>query len=588
METGRVVGSGPSRRLYSVPLVVAVTGHRDLVPAEVPAIRERVRTFLEDLRSQSPDRDILLMSPLAEGADRLAAEEALALGLPLTVLLPMPRDQYVADFASAESRAHFDSLCAAATDVFELPLTPGNTIALIEGQGANRSRQYAQTGVFLSAHCHILLALWDGNESDSLGGTAQVVRFHQDDVMPGYTTSVATSRLALTDDESDLVYHIVCSRSRPGCEPVPGLRPLECWWYTRDERAPRTRELPERYRVIFERTNEFNLDMRRHVAAIAAGGYPLLDSARVAELPSGLKDIDEIFTAADWLAIHYQRLTVWTIRASHVFVFLIGVTYVSYTDVVADRLLLFVLLAQMLVAGALGYVATRGEWHRKYLDYRTLAEGLRVQFYWAAAGVRSGNASKFSHDNFLQMQDPDLGWIRNVMRVTGTECDVEADESRTGLDLALRDWIGDDRQGQLGYFRRKTAERLAKSHATERLSNFGLWASAATLALLLFVSSDVLESFRANLVFAVGCVLLMIGVRQSYAKATGESEIIKQYEFMIRIFGNARRRLDQASSDGDQRRILKVLGDSALEEHAEWILMHRQRSIDARDIMRLS
>ena len=588
MATGRVVGSGPSRRLYSVPLVVAVTGHRDLVPAEVPAIRERVRTFLEDLRSQSPDRDILLMSPLAEGADRLAAEEALALGLPLTVLLPMPRDQYVADFASAESRAHFDSLCAAATDVFELPLTPGNTIALIEGQGANRSRQYAQTGVFLSAHCHILLALWDGNESDSLGGTAQVVRFHQDDVMPGYTTSVATSRLALTDDESDLVYHIVCSRSRPGCEPVPGLRPLECWWYTRDEGAPRTRELPERYRVIFERTNEFNLDMRRHVAAIAAGGYPLLDSARVAELPSGLKDIDEIFTAADWLAIHYQRLTVWTIRASHVFVFLIGVTYVSYTDVVADRLLLFVLLAQMLVAGALGYVATRGEWHRKYLDYRTLAEGLRVQFYWAAAGVRSGNASKFSHDNFLQMQDPDLGWIRNVMRVTGTECDIAADESPAGLEFALRDWIGDDRQGQLGYFRRKTVERLAKAHATERLSNFGLWASAATLALLLFVSSEVLESFRANLVFAVGCVLLMIGVRQSYAKATGESEIIKQYEFMIRIFGNARRRLDQASSDGDRRRILKVLGDSALEEHAEWILMHRQRSIDARDIMRLS
>jgi hypothetical protein len=279
---------------------------------------------------------------------------------------------------------------------------------------------------------------------------------------------------------------------------------------------------------------------------------------------------------------------VWTIRASHVFVFLIGVTYVSYTDVVADRLLLLVLLAQMLVAGALGYVATRGQWHRKYLDYRTLAEGLRVQFYWAAAGVRSGNASKFSHDNFLQMQDPDLGWIRNVMRVTGTECDVEADESRAGLDLALRDWIGDDRQGQLGYFRRKTAERLAKAHATERLSNFGLWASAATLALLLFVSSEALESFRANLIFAVGCVLLMIGVRQSYAKATGESEIIKQYEFMTRIFGNARRRLDQASSDGDQRRILKVLGDSALEEHAEWILMHRQRAIDARDIMRLS
>ena len=122
-------------------------------------------------------------------------------------------------------------------------------------------------------------------------------------------------------------------------------------------------------------------------------------------LPAGLRDIDEIFTAADWLAMHFQRRTLFTLRASHVFVLLIGITYVSYTDVVASRLLLLVLLAQMLVAGGLGWLAARGAWFRKYLDYRTLAEGLRVQFYWAAAGVTSGNVSKFAHDNFLQMQD---------------------------------------------------------------------------------------------------------------------------------------------------------------------------------------
>jgi len=588
MPTGTAVGSGPSRRLYSVPLVVAVTGHRDLLPDEIPAIRQRVRAFLEDLRSQSPDRDILLMSPLAEGADRLAAEEALALGLPLTVVLPMPREQYLDDFATEDSRVQFERLCSRATDVFELPLTPGNNLALNQGQGPNRSRQYAQAGVFLSAHCHILLALWDGNESDSLGGTAQVVRFHQDDVMPGYTPSAATSRISLTDDESDLVYHIVCSRSRHGGGLGSGLRPLDCWWFTRDEQEPRTTELPERYRVIFARTNEFNLDMRRHAQEITAGGYPLLDQSREKELPAGLRDIDEIFTAADWLAIHYQKRTLWTIKATHVFVLLIGITYVSYTDVLADRLLLFVMLAQMVIAGVLGFVATRGEWHRKYLDYRTLAEGLRVQFYWAAAGVRSGNVTKFSHDNFLQMQDPDLGWIRNVMRVTGTECDVRAVESAAGLEFTLQDWIGNEQQGQLGYFRRKTAQRLAQTRSTEKLSTFGLVASAATLAVLLFVDAAILDTFRGTLVYAVGCVLLMVGVRQAYAKATGESEIIKQFEFMIRIFSNAYRRLGEAESDVDRRRILRILGDSALEEHAEWILMHRQRSIDARDVLRLS
>ena len=34
----------------------------------------------------------------------------------------------------------------------------------------------------------------------------------------------------------------------------------------------------------------------------------------------------------------------------------------------------------------------------------------------------------------------------------------------------------------------------------------------------------------------MGMVLLMVGVRQSYAKNTAEAELIKQYEFMYRIF----------------------------------------------------
>jgi hypothetical protein len=57
---------------------------------------------------------------------------------------------------------------------------------------------------------------------------------------------------------------------------------------------------------------------------------------------------------------------------------------------------------------------------------------------------------------------------------------------------------------------------------------------------------------------------------------------------MLRIFGNARRRLVEAETPADRRRVLKILGDAALEEHAEWILMHRHRSIDPREVVRLS
>jgi len=583
--------SGPQqarRRSYAVPLVVAVTGHRDLLPAEIPGIRQRVREFLCQLRDACPDRIVAVMSALAEGADRLVAEEAIRLGMPLTALLPMPRDLYMQDFATSGSCAEFEDLCAAAVDVFELPLTPGNTRASIAEPGPNRSREYAQAGVFLSAHCHVLLALWDGKPSDQLGGTSQVVRFHHDDVMPGYTPRATASRLTLTDDESDLVYHVVCSRDRPDGVPAEGLKPLEVCWFTSDEKQPRVRDLPARYRQVFERANAFSQEAQLHAGRIDREGYPLLTAEQAASMPSGLQDINQAFCAADWLAIHYQKRVLITLRITHLCVFVTGLAYVSYSDFETLRAFLLVILGMMLSASAINYLARRGSWHRKYLDYRTLAEGLRVQFYWAAAGVTSGNVTKFAHDNFLQMQDPDLGWIRNVMRVAGTQCDVRPNDDPEGLRFVVREWIGDERSGQLGYFAKKGSERLREHEATEHIGQMGLWVSALTLTALMFVGAGVPEEVREPLIYGMGCVLLAVGVRQSYAKSTAESELIKQYDFMRRIFSNARRRIDAAEHEAEQRRILKGLGDAALEEHAQWILMHRERAVDQKEIMRLT
>ena len=85
----------------------------------------------------------------------------------------------------------------------------------------------------------------------------------------------------------------------------------------------------------------------------------------------------------------------------------------------------------------------------------------------------------------------------------------------------------------------------------------------------------------------MGTMLLLFGVRHGYAYSTAEKELIKQYEFMLRIFRNARRRLNNAHDISEQRQIMLALGGSALDEHAEWILMHRDRSIDQGEIWRL-
>lgn len=49
---------------------------------------------------------------------------------------------------------------------------------------------------------------------------------------------------------------------------------------------------------------------------------------------------------------------------------------------------------------------------------------------------------------------------------------------------------------------------------------------------------------------------------------------------MYRIFANACRRLQDTDNPDEQRDILKALGEAALDEHADWILIHRERPIE--------
>ncbi|MDH3545802.1 MAG: hypothetical protein OEN22_01800, partial [Gammaproteobacteria bacterium] len=446
----------------------------------------------------------------------------------------------------------------------------------------------AQLGVFLCAHCHILLALWDGKYTDKLGGTGQVVRFHHDDVMPGYIPQSTMSRLILAEDESDLVYHIVCSRDRPDGRPVGDLQPLSCSWFTSDESSPRSAEMPARHRRVFEHTTEYSRDAIQHENRIISEAWSLIDESSAMVLPAGARDIDHAFRAADWLAVYFQKRFLSVLRATHVFALLMGLMYILYSDLVPKRIFLLAFVFFFIIAAAVHKLACKRSWHRKYLDYRALAEGLRVQFYWAAAGVTSGTVGKFAHDNFLQMQDADLGWIRNVMRVAGMECNASPNEDKNGLDFSIREWIGDAANGQLGYYKKKAAEKIARNRRTERFATIVLWVSVVAFALFVFASDEITERVRDPVVIVMGVLLFAFGIRHSYAFSVADFELIKQYEFMYRTFSRAYRRIERSTDDDERRRVLRLLGEAALEEHAEWILMHRERSIDEGEIWRMT
>jgi len=394
--------------------------------------------------------------------------------------------------------------------------------------------------------------------------------------------------MILAEDETDLVYHIVCSRDRQDGQPADDLRPLSLSWFISDESSPRIEEMPARYRQVFAHTSEFSRDAIGHESEIINEARSLIDESTVSDIPAGARDIDHAFRAADWLAIYFQNRFLSVLRGTHFLALLMGLMYILYSDLVALRIFLVAFVVFFVFAAAVHKYAGKKSWHRKYLDYRALAEGLRVQFYWAAAGVTSGVVAKFAHDNFLQMQDSDLGWIRNVMRVAGMECNASPNKDKSGLDLAIREWIGDRSSGQLGYYRKKVAEKISRNRRTDRFATIVLWVSVVAFALFVFATDDIANSARGPIVILMGVLLLFFGVRQSYAFSIADFELIKQYEFMHRTFSRAYQRIERSTDDDERRRVLRLLGETALEEHAEWILMHRERSVDNGELWRMS
>ena len=570
----------PTEQGDTLRLCVGVTAHRDLLDEETAAIEASVEALFKQLSTAFPDLPLELLTPLAEGGDQLAARVALRLGLPIVAVLPMEQSEYEKDFADAGSLAEFRSLLGQAEQVIWLPPAPGNGEPPFTA--AARDIQYAQLGVFVSNHCQVLLALWDGKPGSKLGGTGQVVNFHLTAVMPGFEADSSPASL-LAENENDLVYHIVCSRDRADGEPAAGLKAGQAAWFSSRADGARTAQLPAEYQILLERLQRFVRDWREKEEVIARNSCGLLESAPGLPAPSGSVLTDRLFQVADGLAVHYQQRVHRGLRAVHLLAVLMGLEFILYAEFDGPAYMVLLFLALFLAGVIVHMVGEKHEWHRKYLDYRALAEGLRVQLYWNLAGVVDSVSAEFAYDNFLQQQDVDLGWIRHVMRRASLFRVRGAQPDPRWAPWVIGEWVGDSSaggQGQLAYYARKEAENTSRYRRTNRLGTLSLWAGIGFALLLLLMGGESHEGTRQWLLILMGALPLIAGIWDAYSHKRAEKELIKQYAFMGRVFGKARMLLDDNTEIGFQRRVLKALGEAALDEGAEWLLMHRERPLE--------
>lgn len=573
MITSRGLVTGPHGG--PLPLVIGITGHRDLRDEDRATLGARIREIITGLQSRYPHTPLLLLSPLAEGADRLAARAALECGARLCVSLPMPKAIYEADFQAPESLAEFNDLLRRAERWFELPLLPPNTESKIIRQGEPRNRQYAYVGAYIARHSQILIALWDGLASDAEGGTAQIVRFKLLGV-PEHSAFADEVNSPLDPAESGPVYHVVTPRASQS-SPVPQAFRLAKLFPPHYEREALAEAAYDR---IYTRMNTFNQDALHLGAALVRGcekskAY-VMPLPEVEQFHRPLRFILDCYATADTLAASFQRKTLLTLRGLFTLSLLAAIFFQLYGHLGAKP---WGLAAGYLGALGVAYAwymwAKRADYENKYLDYRALAEGLRVQFFWRLAGLRHSVA-----DYYLRKQRGELDWIRQALRVwnlqevdehtfIGAGLVVRAEDS---LPLLLKHWVED----QYAYFSKVALRDQTKFQRIKKVSYAFFLVGLAMGVIKVFLSPE------HPILVAIGIAVILAALLFGYAKSRALSEHAKQYGRMSIIFANAKRHLEELVKSGrhtSARGLIEELGKEALVENGDWVLLHRERPL---------
>jgi hypothetical protein len=299
--------------------------------------------------------------------------------------------------------------------------------------------------------------------------------------------------------------------------------------------------------------------------------------------------VGQCYRAADQVSLRFNELTKTILKALLLFALLALAGFEIYAHVLPYNAALWLVYPVSLLIGWFVYrYARRREVENRYLDYRALAEALRVQFFWSLAGI-----PRSVSDDYLQHHRTELDWIRSALRAVSIFQAAERDHrpgDADGIRLALKHWVEDQARWYAGKSvkQKKTLERLDR-WSWFLLLGVGLASMVIPLSLLLpwpwlawWQSKATHQPYHGLLLLLVPLPSLAIGLFRIWVEQAGYAEQARKYNRMAHVFRRAAKRVEgdlDAGKLDEARETLRRLGIEALEENGDWLLLHRERPL---------
>jgi hypothetical protein len=562
-----------------LPLTIAVTGHRDLHPDDVPRLECQLRVFFQSLADAYPHTPLMLLSALGPGADRLAARVAVeAQGIDLVAVLPWPEGTCDEHWHRGGDRGEFDRLLIQARHSVCLPLPPGASVTDLSTDLGLREVCYETVGRYLTRHCQALIAIWNGVESAE-SQTWQVIRWHRE----GTDAPFAAGADFLDEPETGPVWQF---QVRRGAE-LPDLP---------DDAAVMEPEgaLLKRFQGLAEDFDRFNQDIaeigpRLAVGRVASRGY-LFPPDEQAALLSPVAFLLERFAMADQLAQWWQGMSQRVLLVILGLIFLTVTLFECYAHVAPGKVSL--LLGYPLLFGvgvAVVWLVRRWRVYNRYLDYRALAEAKRVHLFWKLALLPESAA-----DYYLRSCRGQLDWIRAALRAWSVQsgehdcrisCPWDQQPDAALLRQVRERWMEDQRK----FFAKNHRRDRHRAHACHLGAK---WFLGISLVATLVQSARLLWTYGHHdhhighdgmthafiMIIAMGGVLA--GLCHEYLEKRLFEKQARSYGWMASLYQTALNRFDPLVEKGEfaqAQSLIRELGREALAENADWVIYHRER-----------
>ena len=532
---------------HDIPLIISVAGHTDIDASDIPYIEECLDNLLSELKTKDENgnaftnEDIILMSALAEGSDRIVARWAMRNGIHVGPVLPIDNEAFENSFSGTGYGSDNDGIAEAikrSIDDFHSILDDKMCYSpvYISNGRRNKVKAFAELSAYMVSNSHILIGIWDGRRYDTRGGTYDAIRMAYEGVdhdlitsMPSTAPVFMKNKVAgtstLNAGEDTLIYWIEVNRTsskdeleKKFCkkEDMDRVPVKNCGYFYNESlqvfesgrtilgrmtdrlliklgrKKARTedptgtigsgrvfdgmtrlyKDIPFAFELSFGRLKQLNADINEYRKGVKgprneeclygedtdASGEEIVKDGCMSDMKDRFVDIFRI-------SEQYKKRNGFEATGLLLAQSLVTVLF-SLMILFSGSIVLNISYSVMYIAVTyFMWGHARRHTHTRYVEYRALAESLRVQYYWGILGMNDTVTM-----NCYGYLKNGMSWVRAVLKGC---CSVFTNdyypsldrEPKDRADFAKRYWI----QEKIRYLEKDEDERIKKARRTSAI-----------------------------------------------------------------------------------------------------------------------